>query len=55
MSVWDQIVTIARLELGRVFFSKRSFWVYLLALFPAVIFLGHAIDSSVKAKRTSVQ
>lgn len=51
MSAWDQIVTIARLELGRVFFSKRSFWVYLLALFPSVIFLGHAIDSSVKAKR----
>jgi hypothetical protein len=29
-----QIWTIARLELRRVFFSKRSFWVYGLALFP---------------------
>lgn len=51
MSPWAQIWTIARLELGRVFFSKRSFWVYLLALFPAVIFFGHAIESQMKMKR----
>jgi len=29
-----QVWTIARLQLRRVFFSKRSFWVYLLAFFP---------------------
>ena len=51
MNPGQQIWTIARLELGRVFFSRRSFWVYLLAIFPSVIFLGHAIDASIKAKR----
>ena len=39
-----QALIIARLELGRVFFSKRSFWVYGLALFPALIFLIHGIN-----------
>ena len=39
-----QAWTIARLELRRVFFSKRSFWVYGLALFPALIFLVHGIS-----------
>jgi len=51
MTAWQQITTIARLELGRVFFSKRSFWVYLLALFPTVIFIGHAIDVELKKQR----
>jgi ABC-type transport system involved in multi-copper enzyme maturation permease subunit len=51
MSPWQQIWTIARLELSRVFFSRRSFWVYLLAIFPAVIFLGHAVDARFKAQR----
>lgn len=51
MSLWAQILTIARLELRRVFFSKRSFWVYGLALFPAVIFFGHAIDSKLRQQR----
>ena len=53
MTAWQQIVTIARLELRRVFFSKRSFWVYLLALFPTVIFAGYALGSSYNAKRWS--
>lgn len=46
-----QVWTIARLQLLRVFFSKRSFWVYLLALFPAVIFFGHGIDIKLKRDR----
>jgi hypothetical protein len=33
-----QVWTIAQLQLSRVFFSRRSFWVYLLALFPALVF-----------------
>ena len=33
---------IAKIELRRAFFSKRAFWVYGLALFPTIIFLGHA-------------
>ena len=42
---------IARLEMRRAFFSRRAFWVYLLALFPTVIFTGHAIDIFLKRDR----
>ena len=41
---------IARLHLRRVFFSRRSFWVFLLALFPAVIFLINGIQMKVQHK-----
>lgn len=41
-----QTWTIASLQLRRVFFSRRSFWVYLLAIFPAVAFFGHALEVS---------
>jgi ABC-type transport system involved in multi-copper enzyme maturation permease subunit len=40
-----QIWLVARLQLTRVFFSKRSFWVYGLAFFPCIPFLGHAIQT----------
>lgn len=53
MTPYQQIWTIARLELGRVFFSKRSFWVYLLAIFPSVIFLGHALEAGLKKRNWS--
>jgi ABC-type transport system involved in multi-copper enzyme maturation permease subunit len=46
-----QIWTIARLQLLRVFFSRRSFWVYLLALFPAVMFFGHGLEVKVRGSR----
>jgi len=46
-----QVWIIARLEMRRAFFSKRAFWVYLLALFPAVIFIGHGIDVTIKRDR----
>ena len=46
-----QVWTIARLQLLRVFFSKRSFWVYLLALFPSVIFFGHGLDVKNRRER----
>lgn len=39
-----QAWTIAQLQLSRVFFSRRSFWVYLLALFPAAMFLLYAME-----------
>lgn len=51
MNTVHQIRTIAWLELRRVFFSKRSFWVYLLALFPTVIFIGHGLDVNWKRQR----
>ena len=38
-----QVWTITWLQLRRVFFSRRSFWVYLLALFPAFIFFLHGL------------
>jgi len=53
MNLLRQVWTIARMQLGRVFFSKRSFWVYLLALFPAVIFFGHGIEVKVRRQRWS--
>ena len=40
-SRWRQAWTITRIELARAFFSKRAFWVYALALFPSLIFLGY--------------
>ena len=56
---WDprarQRWTIAQIELRRVFFSKRAFWVYLLALFPTVIFVGHGIEEKLRAERWSRQ
>jgi hypothetical protein len=47
----EQVWTIARLQLRRVFFSKRSFWVYLLAIFPAVIFFGHGMEVKIRRDR----
>ncbi len=43
-----QAWAIARIEMRRAFFSKRAFWVYLLALFPAVLFIGHAIEVRIR-------
>jgi len=39
-----QAWTIAKIELRRAFFSKRAFWVYGLALFPSIIFLGYNLQ-----------
>jgi hypothetical protein len=39
-----QAWTIARIELRRVLFARRGLWVYALALLPALIFFGHAVD-----------
>ena len=46
-----QAWTIARIELRRAFFAKRSFWVYGLALLPAVIFFGHGLDAKFRSER----
>ena len=35
---------IAGMQLRRVFFTRRSLWVYILALFPAIAFGGHALE-----------
>jgi hypothetical protein len=40
-----QLAAVIRLELRKSFFNRRSFWIYLLALAPLLIFAGHAWDS----------
>ncbi len=46
-----QAWTIARIELRRVFFARRSFWVYGLALLPSLIFFGHGLETKVRGER----
>src|SRR5688572_27991626 len=46
-----QAWTIAKIELRRAFFAKRSFWVYGLALLPSVIFFGHGLDATFRGDR----
>jgi ABC-type transport system involved in multi-copper enzyme maturation permease subunit len=48
-----QAWTIAKIEFRRAFFSKRAFWVYGLALFPCIIFLGHNVVISLRRERLS--
>jgi hypothetical protein len=45
-----QAWTIAKIELRRAFFARRSFWVYGLALLPAVIFFGHGLDAKLRGE-----
>ncbi len=52
---WRQAWTIAKIELKRAFFSKRAFWVYGLALFPSIIFLGYNITIQFRRERLSSQ
>jgi F5/8 type C domain len=46
-----QAWTIAKIELRRVFFARRSFWVYGLALLPSLIFFGHGLDAKFRSER----
>ena len=46
-----QAWTIARIELRRVFFARRSLWVYALALLPSVIFFGHGLEAKFRSDR----
>jgi NedA-like, galactose-binding domain len=46
-----QAWTIARIELRRAFFAKRSLWVYALALLPSVIFFGHGLEARFRSER----
>jgi len=46
-----QAWTIAKIELRRAFFAKRSFWVYGLALLPSVVFFGHGLDAKFRSER----
>jgi F5/8 type C domain len=46
-----QAWTIAKIELRRVFFARRSLWVYALALLPSVIFFGHGLEAKFRSER----
>ena len=46
-----QAWTIATIELRRVFFAKRSLWVFGLALLPAAIFFGHGVETKFRSER----
>src|SRR5688572_9228787 len=46
-----QAWTIAKIELRRVFFARRSLWVYGLALLPSLIFFGHGLDAKLRGDR----
>jgi hypothetical protein len=46
-----QAWTIAKIELRRVFFARRSFWVYGLALLPSLIFFGHGLEAKFRGER----
>ena len=48
-----QAWTIAKIELRRAFFAKRSFWVYGLALLPSIMFFGHGLDATFRMERLS--
>jgi F5/8 type C domain len=48
-----QAWTIAKIELRRVFFARRGLWVYALALLPALVFFGHAVDAKLDGQRLS--
>ncbi len=50
-----QAWTIARIELRRAFISKRAFWVYGLALLPAIIFFGHSVAVKFRRERLSAK
>lgn len=48
-TLWfTQIAAILRLEMRKTFLSRRGLWVYLLALFPLVIFGGHTVESTIR-------
>jgi ABC-type transport system involved in multi-copper enzyme maturation permease subunit len=40
----SQIGLVIRLEMRKTFFSRRGLWVYLVALAPVLIFLGHSLS-----------
>ena len=46
-----QAWTIAKLELRRAFFARRSLWVYALALLPAILFFGHGLEAKFRTDR----
>jgi hypothetical protein len=40
---WGQIKAVIRLEMKKTFFARRGLWIYILALLPILLFVGHAV------------
>jgi ABC-type transport system involved in multi-copper enzyme maturation permease subunit len=38
-----QALAVLQLEMKKTFFSRRGIWIYLLALAPAALFIGHSV------------
>ncbi len=38
-----QALAVVRLEMKKTFFSRRGFWIYILAFAPAAVFATHSI------------
>jgi hypothetical protein len=43
---WAQIKSVIRLEMKKTFFARRGLWIYILALLPLLLFIGHALEVS---------
>ncbi len=43
---WTQISAVIRLEMKKTFFARRGLWIYILALLPVLLFLGHNFQES---------
>ncbi len=41
---WAQIRAVIRLEMKKTFFARRGLWIYLLALAPVLLYLGHSFN-----------
>ena len=53
-AMWvNQLWAVFRLEIKKSFFSRRGIWIYLLALMPVLIFIGHAYVAKKDAARRS--
>ena len=40
---WTQVLAVVRLELRKSFLSRRSWWIYFLALIPGLLTAGHSL------------
>jgi hypothetical protein len=49
---WAQIKAVIRLEMRKTFFARRGLWIYILALLPILLFVGHAVIVSHERGRT---
>ena len=50
---WAQIRSVIRLEMKKTFFAKRGLWVYVVALLPVLLFIGHTVATAHQRERSS--